>query len=50
MYSRKQVAEILNLHYKTIENMIKRGDIHAVKIGRQWRISEEELQRVMKGE
>lgn len=46
MYSIKEVANILNFHWQTVRNMILRGEIKATKIGRQWRISEKEIQRL----
>ena len=44
-----ETADILRVHYQTIFNMIRRGDIHAVKVGRQWRITDEEIERITKG-
>ena len=44
-----QVAKELNVHWQTVRNMILRNEIVAVKIGKQWRISEEELNRIKKG-
>ena len=43
MYSIKQTAQILNLHPKTVRRFIREGKITAVKIGREWRISQENL-------
>ena len=49
MKSLKEVALELGVHWKTVYNMILRGDIKAVKIGRQWKISEEEIERLKRG-
>lgn len=49
MYTVKQTASLLSVHFQTIKNMIYRGELKAVKVGRQWRITEEELERIKKG-
>lgn len=46
-YTINQVAEILDLHHKTIRNFINAGKLRASKIGKQWRISEEDLNSFM---
>lgn len=45
----KEVAKELNVHRLTVINMIDRGEIAAVKVGRQWRIEEAELARIKRG-
>ena len=50
MYTVREVAEILKLHYDTVRRKIKAGQIKAVKIGGTIRISEEEVERLKKGE
>ena len=46
MYSVKEVADIFKCHIDTIKRHIYSGDIQAVKVGRQWRISETEVERI----
>jgi excisionase family DNA binding protein len=43
----KEVSVILGLHYNTILKYISLGLIHAVRIGKSYRISKEELDRIM---
>lgn len=50
MLTLKEVAKELNVHWKTVRNWALNGTIKAVKIGRQWRVSEEEVNRIKKGE
>lgn len=47
MYSVKQVAQILRVNPETVKRMIYRNEIRAVKIGTRWRITEDEVKRVM---
>mgnify|MGYP002511254717 CR=1 FL=1 len=47
-YTVNQVAEILGMHHKTIRKFITQGKLGANKIGKQWRISEEDLNSFMK--
>ncbi len=50
-YTVKEVAEFLNLSYRTILKMIKSGEIKACKIGHKvYRVSEEELKKIMNTE
>lgn len=44
-YSINEVAEKLSVHPNTIRNFIKRGTIKAKKVGLQWRIPIEELDK-----
>ena len=46
-YTINQVSEKLDLHHKTIRNFINMGKLKASKIGKQWRISEEDLNSFM---
>lgn len=48
MYTIEQVAEILHLSYRGTLRLVKQKRINAVKVGKQWLISEEELDRVKK--
>ena len=39
----KETAERLHLHQKTVEGYFRNGYIKAFKVGRNWRVPEEEL-------
>lgn len=47
-YTIDKVAEILDLHHKTIRKFIKEGKLKANKVGKQWRISTNALDRFIK--
>ena len=40
-----QVAEYLHLHPLTVHRLARNGDIPAIKIGRQWRVKHDLLDR-----
>lgn len=44
-YTVEQVASLLQVHWQTILNYIKRGDMRAIKLGRGYRISETALKQ-----
>lgn len=44
LYSVEQVAEQLGLHVRTIRNYVRDGKLNAVRIGKQYRISGEDLE------
>jgi excisionase family DNA binding protein len=44
-----QAAVVLQLKRRTITNMLDRGDLHGVKIGKEWRVSRAELLRFVEG-
>ncbi|UWD49758.1 helix-turn-helix domain-containing protein [Clostridioides difficile] len=46
-YTIDQVANILEMHHKTIRKFIKDGKLEANKIGKQWRVSQEDLNSFM---
>ena len=48
MYNIDQVAEMLRLCRITVFRYIKSGKINAIKIGREWRIKQDEIDRIMK--
>lgn len=50
IYTTKEVAEILKYKHETVRKKCKNGEIKAVKIGKSYRISEEELERLKRGE
>ncbi len=43
-YSVEQVAELLGLHVRTIRNYVRDGRLHAVRIGKQYRIAHADLE------
>ncbi len=43
LYSVEQVAEQLGLHVKTVRNYVREGRLKAVRIGKQYRISGQDL-------
>ena len=49
-YTIKEVAEIFNCHIETVRRSIAKGKIKAFKIGNEWRVSKEEVERIMRGE
>lgn len=46
----EQAATILQLTRRTITNMLDRGDLRGVKIGKEWRISRAELVRFVEAD
>lgn len=46
-YTINQVAEILDMHHKTIRKFITEGKLLASKVGKQWRISDHDLSSFM---
>lgn len=50
MYRIAEVAKILGFKERTVRQWIADGKIKAVKIMSEWRIPEEEIERLKKGE
>ena len=48
VYTVEEIAGTLRVHPITIFRALKKGKIKGIKIGNVWRISEEELERIMK--
>lgn len=48
MYTIEELAELLRLSYRGVLKLIKENRIHAVKIGREWRILKDEYDRIMR--
>lgn len=48
MYTVTEVAKALNISKATVFRALQVGKIKGIKIGNIWRVSEEELQRIMK--
>lgn len=44
VYTLDEVAEIMKVTKRTLYNYIKAGTLHAVKMGKYWRVSAESLQ------
>lgn len=47
VYDIGEVAEILTIHKKTVWNFIKEGKIKGIKMGKFWRITEDEVKRLL---
>lgn len=47
LFSVQEVAEVLNVHEKTVRRYINNGYLEAKKIGGQWRIEEENLEKIL---
>ncbi|MEU0098827.1 helix-turn-helix domain-containing protein [Streptomyces sp. NPDC006267] len=43
LYSVGEVAELLGLHVRTVRNYVRDGRLRAVRIGRQYRVSKDDL-------
>jgi excisionase family DNA binding protein len=46
----EQVAKELQLPETTIRKMFRKGTLPAVKLGKHWRMSEETLDKILRGE
>jgi len=46
----RQVAYRLSVHPKTVYNLLARGGLRGVKVGRVWRVPEEELEAFLRGQ
>jgi len=44
-YTTEEVAEILKVHVKTIREMIKSKRLQAVKVGQEYRITDEQIRQ-----
>ena len=47
LYTVQQVAEYLNLATRTIYSYIRSGKLKAMKVGREYRITQKELERFL---
>jgi putative molybdopterin biosynthesis protein len=43
VYTLEEVCEILSITKRTVYNYIKAGKLHAFKMGKYWRVTEENL-------
>lgn len=48
-YNVEQIAQMLNIHPKTIQRYIREGKLRATKIGKSWRVSGHDLSRFTEG-
>ena len=48
MYTVKDIAIRLKVCERTIQNLIRRGELPAHKIGRVWRITKEDFEQYLK--
>lgn len=46
-FTTEEVAGILSVDPKTVRRWIRHGHVNAVRLHRQWRIAEQEIQRVL---
>ncbi|WP_158606896.1 helix-turn-helix domain-containing protein [Paenibacillus ginsengarvi] len=49
MYTVEQIAGLLELHPRTIRRFIREGKLEAVKVGGEWRIREEDVEKLAGG-
>ncbi len=47
LYSLQEVADTLGVHYQTVKSWRADRKIKAIKIGRSFRVADEELQRIV---
>ena len=50
VYTVEQVAEMLQLHPRTVNRMLERGELRGVRAGRLWRIPTEAVEEYLRGE
>ena len=50
LYTMNQIAEMLELSVRTIQNYLKEGKLTGKKIGSQWRFTEKDLERLFSDE
>lgn len=48
VYTIKETAELLKVTTRSIYSYIKSGKLHAVKIGTQWRITQKDIEDLLK--
>jgi len=46
-YSAEEIADYLHIGAQTVRAWLRDGKVKAVKFGRSWRISDEELKRIV---
>lgn len=48
LYTLQEVADVLRVNRQTLYNNIRRGKLSVSKIGKEYRITEEQLQNIIK--
>lgn len=48
LYTLQEVADVLRVSRQTIYNYLKSGRLHATKYGKEYRVTEEELQELIR--
>jgi len=48
IYSLREVAKKLKVSYNTVLRWVSSGELPALKAGKQWRVTEEDLKKVLK--
>lgn len=46
----QEVADQLRVNARTVLRLLEKGDLKAIKVGRQWRVRRSELERYLEGE
>jgi excisionase family DNA binding protein len=44
VYTTAQVATLLQVHRHTVQRLIAQGALHALQVGRRWRVTDQQLQ------
>lgn len=47
IYNIKETADLLQVTTRSIYSYIKSGKLHAVKIGREWRITQKDIEKLL---
>lgn len=47
LYTPEEVADMLRVTRRTVYEWIRSGQLKAVKVGRQWRITEDDISKMM---
>lgn len=50
IYTTKEVAKKLQVSYRTVLNLIDRGELKAKKVGKAWRVTENQLRDYLEGD
>ena len=49
LYTLKEIATGVGVHYQTVKGWVADGKLNANKVGRSYRVTEEELNRLIEG-
>lgn len=47
IYNIKETADLLQVTPRSIYTYIKEGKLHAVKIGREWRVTQADIEKLL---